>query len=66
VHVEVDGSSRLRDVHVITDALEDEISRVLPSTEAIIHPEPAGLNDARLDYRIAREAARHPVPERTS
>ena len=66
VHVEVDGSSKLRDVHLITDALEDEISRALPPTEAIIHPEPAGLNDARLDYRIARASARHPVPERIS
>jgi ferrous-iron efflux pump FieF len=53
LHVELDGAMPLCDVHDVTDALEVEIGGAFPEVEVIIHPEPAGLDDARLDHRIA-------------
>lgn len=53
LHVELDGAMPLRAVHDVTDALEAEIGGAFPEVEVIIHPEPAGLDDPRLDHRIA-------------
>jgi ferrous-iron efflux pump FieF len=53
LHVELDGAMTLQAVHAVTDALEAEIQGAFPEVEVIIHPEPAGLDDARLDDRIA-------------
>lgn len=58
LHVELDGRMPLRAVHDVTDALEREIGEAFPEVEVIIHPEPAGLADDRLDHRIAT-ATRH-------
>jgi ferrous-iron efflux pump FieF len=52
LHVELDGAMPLQAVHDITDMLEAEIQSAFPEVEVIIHPEPAGLDDARLDHRI--------------
>lgn len=56
MHVELDSEMRLREVHDVTDALEAELQTAFPDVEIIIHPEPAGLDDQRLDHRIARKA----------
>jgi ferrous-iron efflux pump FieF len=56
LHVELDGAMPLQEVHDVTDALEAEIQTAFPEVEIIIHPEPAGLEDERLDHRIARKA----------
>ena len=56
LHVEIDGLMTLHAVHDVTDALEAELQAEFPDAEIIIHPEPAGLDDARLDHRIARAA----------
>ena len=56
MHVELHGEMRLREVHDVTDALEAELQAAFPDVEIIIHPEPAGLDDDRLDHRIARHA----------
>ncbi len=56
MHVELDGQMRLSKVHDVTDALEAELQAAFPDVEIIIHPEPAGLEDDRLDHRIARKA----------
>lgn len=40
--VEVPGNWSVLRAHALTDALEDEIARVLPGTEAVIHVEPIG------------------------
>ena len=56
MHVELHGEMRLREVHDVTDALEAELQGAFPDVEIIIHPEPAGLDDDRLDHRIARHA----------
>ncbi len=56
VHIELDADMPLRDVHDITDAVEAELQVAFPDVEIIIHPEPAGLEDERLDHRIAGTA----------
>lgn len=56
MHVELDPEMTLRDVHDVTDALEAELQAAFPDVEIIIHPEPAGLEDERLDHRIAGKA----------
>jgi ferrous-iron efflux pump FieF len=51
-HIELDGALTIDAAHVITDTLEGELTAAFPDAEIIIHPEPAGLEDARLDDRI--------------
>ena len=43
--------------HEVTDAIEAELFAAFPAAEVILHQEPAGLEDARLDHRIAGAAA---------
>lgn len=56
-HIELDGDMTVRAAHLVTDALEDELRAAFPDAEIIIHQEPAGLEDARLDHRIQARAA---------
>jgi ferrous-iron efflux pump FieF len=51
-HIELDGEMTVREAHHVTDALEHELRAAFPEAEIIIHQEPAGLEDARLDHRI--------------
>jgi ferrous-iron efflux pump FieF len=57
-HIELDGEMTVRAAHVVTDALEAELRAVFPDAEIIIHQEPAGLEDMRLDHRIQARAGR--------
>lgn len=52
-HVELDGEMSVRDAHEVTDSIETELAQAFPNAEVILHQEPAGLEDARLDHRIA-------------
>jgi ferrous-iron efflux pump FieF len=51
-HIEIDGDTSVRAAHIVTDALEAELAAAFPDAEIIIHQEPAGLEDDRLDHRI--------------
>ncbi|MCX8100497.1 MAG: cation diffusion facilitator family transporter [Geminicoccaceae bacterium] len=53
-HIELDGEMTVRAAHRVTDALEHELKAAFPDSEIIIHQEPAGLVDERLDHRIQR------------
>lgn len=53
LHVEIDGAMTVRRAHRVTDALEARLAEAFGETEIIIHQEPAGLEDDRLDHRIA-------------
>lgn len=53
LHVEVDGEMSVRAAHDVTDAIETELFQAFPDAEVILHQEPAGVEDARLDHRIA-------------
>lgn len=52
-HIEIDGEMSVRAAHRVTDTLEEKLARAFPDSEIIIHQEPAGLDDVRLDHRIA-------------
>jgi ferrous-iron efflux pump FieF len=56
-HIELDGEMTIREAHHVTDALERELRSAFPNAEIIIHQEPAGLEDARLDHRIRERRA---------
>ncbi len=58
-HIELDGDMTVREAHVVTDALEAELRSAFPDAEIIIHQEPAGLEDDRLDHRIQARAGSH-------
>ena len=60
LHIELDGAMSVGAAHEITDAIEAELFAAFPAAEVILHQEPAGLEDARLDHRIARAATATP------
>ncbi|MEZ5823410.1 MAG: cation diffusion facilitator family transporter [Geminicoccaceae bacterium] len=53
LHVELDAQMSVEDAHNVTDALERDLFDAFPEAEVIIHQEPAGIEDARLDHVIA-------------
>ena len=54
LHLELDGTLTLNEAHDIADAVEASLSDAFPGAAIIIHQEPAGLEDKRLDDAIAR------------
>ncbi|MGD9639163.1 MAG: cation diffusion facilitator family transporter [Alphaproteobacteria bacterium] len=52
-HLELDGSLTLDKAHELTHKVEDQIKEAFPKSQVIIHQEPHGLNDERLDYKIS-------------
>ncbi len=53
MHVELDPEITVRVAHDITDTLERRLAEAFPGAEIIIHQEPAGIEDHRLDHVIA-------------
>lgn len=53
LHVELDPAMTIGEAHDVTDQLEATLAQHFGDTEVIIHQEPAGLEDDRLDNRIA-------------
>jgi len=54
LHVEMDPQMSLRDAHAISDIIMVELQKAFPSADIIIHQDPAGLEEDRLDTQIAR------------
>ena len=52
-HLELDGTMSLTQSHDIADQIEQMVREAFPHSEILIHQEPAGLNDHRLDQVIA-------------
>lgn len=61
LHLELDPRLTLAAAHDITDRIERSLCRYFPRSEVIIHQEPAGLKDERLDERIADQTDRSPT-----
>lgn len=57
LHLELDPQLTLSAAHDITDAVETMLAARFPQAEVLIHQEPAGLRDARLDERILKDGA---------
>lgn len=55
LHLELDPNLTLVVAHDITDTVEKALTRAFVNAEVLIHQEPAGLNDERLDNRISAE-----------
>lgn len=55
LHLEIDGSLTLHDAHDIADEVETEIKQAFAPAEVLVHLDPAGLAEDRLDDAI-REA----------
>ncbi len=53
LHLELDGGLSLDAAHAITDEVEGRIRAAFPEADILVHQEPAGLADERLDHRIA-------------
>jgi ferrous-iron efflux pump FieF len=53
LHLELDGNLELEQAHAITDEVEARIRKAFPAADIIVHQEPAGLEDPRLDAQIA-------------
>ncbi|MFN4089971.1 MAG: cation diffusion facilitator family transporter [Alphaproteobacteria bacterium] len=53
-HLELDRHLTLEQAHDITDAVEAEVMAAFPNAEVLIHQEPEGLEDDRLDRRLRR------------
>jgi ferrous-iron efflux pump FieF len=55
LHLELDGDQSLESAHAITDTVERALKHAFPGAEVVLHQEPAGLDDERLDDRIRRD-----------
>jgi ferrous-iron efflux pump FieF len=53
LHLELDGDLDLEQAHAITHEVEARIRAAFPEADILVHQEPAGLEDPRLDTRIA-------------
>lgn len=51
-HMEVNGELTLNQAHAITEEIEKLIYDAFPNSEVLIHEEPAGIDDHRLDNII--------------
>ena len=51
-HLELDGNLSLSAAHELTDMIEDDILTAYPNSQIIIHQDPAGLKEDRLDQKI--------------
>ncbi len=52
-HMEVDGDLTLSAAHAITEDIERVLYKAYPQSEIIIHQEPAGIKDHRLDEHLS-------------
>lgn len=52
LHLEFDGNMTLFSTHELSDKAEEKITTLLPQAQVIIHQDPYGLKENRLDHRI--------------
>lgn len=52
LHLELDGHLTLAEAHRVTDTIEQRLRAAFADAEVVIHQEPAGLADDRLDHRL--------------
>ncbi len=52
IHLELDGNLSLYTAHAIADEAEEKIIAAYPQAQVIIHQDPFGLHEKRLDHQI--------------
>lgn len=53
-HIELDPEMTITAVHDVMDEIEEALFEAFPKAEVFIHPEPAGLDDHRIDNVIVK------------
>ena len=53
VHVELDPDMKLKEAHLVADGIERALIAEFPNADVLIHEDPAGLIEHRLDEQIA-------------
>ena len=53
-HLELDGRLTLNTTHNYCNIVEDEIKKQFPNSQIIIHQDPFGLNEERLDEKLLK------------
>lgn len=53
-HLELEGTLSLYEAHKLSDIVEFEIKRLYPGAQVIIHQDPAGLEEDRLDNQLIK------------
>ncbi len=49
IHLEIDGNLSLFDAHELTEIVENKIKKEFPNSQIIIHQDPFGIQEERLD-----------------
>jgi ferrous-iron efflux pump FieF len=62
LHLELDSDMTLGEAHDVADEIERRLIGAFPHAEVLVHQEPAGLEDDRLDHRIEGEERRRRRP----
>ena len=52
LHLEIDGSISLLKAHELADAVEHKILEAYPGSQVLIHQDPYGIDEDRLDHQI--------------
>ena len=55
LHLELDGNLSLAKAHDLTDEVEDKLKKQFPNAQVIIHQDPAGLKENRLDSKLVKK-----------
>ena len=53
-HLELDGDLPLSAAHELTELVEDNIHDAFPNAQIIIHQDPVGHEERRLDRELAK------------
>jgi len=59
LHVEMDGGMNLREAHALSEKIESAVQAELPHADILVHQDPAGLDEDRLDTQIEKRWADH-------
>lgn len=54
IHLELDGNLTLLEAHTISDRAEQKIMTDYPNAQIIIHQDPVGITENRLDHQIKK------------
>lgn len=52
LHLEIDGNLSLFEAHKLSASVEKKILKIYPKSQVLIHQDPAGIKETRLDHEI--------------
>lgn len=52
MHLEIDGNTPLSLAHELTDVVEKKIEQIYPNSQILIHQDPYGIKEDRIDHQI--------------